>query len=49
MNRRQAGSDNGARQHSVDEYLVVEGEGRIASLPQMEKFYADLLFALARG
>jgi len=28
---------------------VVEVEGRIASLPQMEKFYADFLFALARA
>jgi acetylornithine deacetylase/succinyl-diaminopimelate desuccinylase-like protein len=43
------GLGHGARQHSVDEYLVIEGEGRIASLPQMEKFYADFLFALARG
>jgi len=38
-----------ARRTSVDKYLVVEGKGRIAGLPQMEKFYADFLFALARG
>jgi len=43
------GLGHGARQHSVDEYLVIEGEGRIAGLPQMEKFYADFLFAFARG
>ena len=43
------GLGHGARQHSVDEYLVIEGEGRIAGLPQGEKFYADFLFAFARG
>lgn len=43
------GIGHGARQHSVDEYLVVEGEGRIAGLAQMEKFYADFLFEFARS
>jgi len=43
------GIGHGARQHSVDEFLVVEGEGRIAGLTEMEKFYADFLFQFASG
>jgi len=43
------GIGHGARQHSVDEYLVVEGEGRVAGLIEMEKFYADFLFEFARS
>lgn len=43
------GLGHGARQHSVDEYLVVEGEGRIAGLVEAEKFYVDFLYDFARS
>lgn len=43
------GLGHGARQHSVDEYLVVEGEGQIAGLREAEKFYVDFVYEFARS
>jgi acetylornithine deacetylase/succinyl-diaminopimelate desuccinylase-like protein len=44
-----AGLGHGGGAHAPDEYLVIEPRAgsRIASLAQMEKFYVDLLYALA--
>lgn len=45
------GLGHGAGAHAPDEYMVVEPkpETGIASLAEMEKFYADLLFAIAEA
>jgi len=42
------GIGHGGNIHSIDEYLIVEGEGPIASLPDAEKFYVDFLYNFAR-
>ena len=42
------GIGHGGNIHSIDEYLIVEGEGPIASLPDAEKFYVDFLYDFAR-
>jgi hypothetical protein len=31
----------------VDEYMVIEGDGKIAGLAEAEKFMVDMLFAYA--
>lgn len=41
------GIGHGGNIHSVDEYLIVEGEGPIADLPDAEKFYVDFLYKFA--
>ena len=41
------GLGHGARAHSVDEYYIVEGNGKIAGLVEAEQAYVDVLFALA--
>lgn len=48
LNKVNGGIGHGGNMHSVDEYLVVEGEGPIASLPDAEKFYVDFLYNFAR-
>jgi acetylornithine deacetylase/succinyl-diaminopimelate desuccinylase-like protein len=46
-----AGLGHGGGAHAPDEYLVVEpvAGSKIAGLARMEKFYVDLLYALAGG
>jgi acetylornithine deacetylase/succinyl-diaminopimelate desuccinylase-like protein len=46
-----AGIGHGSGAHAPNEYLVVEPKpgSRIAGLPEMEKFYVDLLYALAQS
>lgn len=34
---------------SVDEYLVIEGDGHVAGLADTEKYHVDLLYAFARA
>lgn len=34
---------------SVDEYLVIEGDGKVAGLADTEKYHVDLLYAFARS
>ncbi len=41
------GMGHGANQHTFDEYYVVEGEGGIASLDEIEKGYVDFVFRFA--
>lgn len=41
------GLGHGANQHTFDEYLVVEGEGSIASLDEIEKGYVDFVYRFA--
>lgn len=41
------GLGHGANQHSIDEYLVVESDGPIAGLPEIEKSYVDFLYRFA--
>ena len=41
------GLGHGARAHSIDEYYIVEGNGKIAGLVEAEQSYVDVLFALA--
>jgi len=43
------GLGHGAGAHSKDEYLVVEGGGKVADLRTTEKAWVDLLFALAQA
>jgi len=46
-----AGLGHGSGAHAPDEYLVIEPkpDSKVAGLAQMEKFYVDLLFALAQA
>ena len=41
------GLGHGANQHTVDEYLVIEGEGPIASLDEIEQGYVDFVYRFA--
>jgi acetylornithine deacetylase/succinyl-diaminopimelate desuccinylase-like protein len=43
------GIGHGSGAHAPDEYMVIEPKpgSRIASLPQLEKYYVDVLYALA--
>ena len=41
------GLGHGANQHTYDEYYVVEGEGAIASLDEVEKAYVDFVYRFA--
>lgn len=43
------GLGHGANQHTVDEYYVVEGEGAIAGLDEIEKAYVDFVYRFAAG
>lgn len=43
------GVGHGSKNHIANEYLVVEGNGRVAGLVESEKIYVDLLFALAEN
>jgi acetylornithine deacetylase/succinyl-diaminopimelate desuccinylase-like protein len=43
------GLGHGAGAHSKDEYLVLEGGGRVADLRTTEKAWVDLLFALGEA
>jgi len=43
------GVGHGSRNHASDEYLVIEGNGKVAGLVESEKAYVDLLFALAQN
>ncbi|MBI3950995.1 MAG: M20/M25/M40 family metallo-hydrolase [Acidobacteria bacterium] len=33
--------------HAPNEYVIIEGSGRIASLPEVEKFYVDFIYNFA--
>ena len=41
------GMGHGANQHTINEYLIVEGLGGIASLDEIEKSYVDFVFRFA--
>ena len=41
------GMGHGGNLHTVDEYYVVEGKGKIAGLPEVERSFVDFLFAYA--
>ena len=41
------GLGHGGRAHAVDEYLVIEGNDRVAGLVQMEQSIVDILYAYA--
>jgi acetylornithine deacetylase/succinyl-diaminopimelate desuccinylase-like protein len=43
------GAIGGGAAGLVDEYLVIEGDGRVAGLAEAEKFHVDLLDRLARA
>jgi acetylornithine deacetylase/succinyl-diaminopimelate desuccinylase-like protein len=38
---------HGARMATSDEFLVVEGQGEVAGLAEIERYYVDLLYAFA--
>jgi len=38
----------GGRRSAVDEYMVIEGDGNVAGLADMEKYYVDLVYAYAQ-
>lgn len=38
---------HGARMATSDEFLVVEGQGKVAGLAEIERYYVDLLYAFA--
>lgn len=42
------GLGHGGRAHSVDEYLVIEGNEKVAGLVRAEQSYADVLYAYAQ-
>jgi len=41
------GLGHGGREHSVDEYIVIEGNDKVAGIVRAEQSYVDLLFAYA--
>jgi acetylornithine deacetylase/succinyl-diaminopimelate desuccinylase-like protein len=41
------GAIGGGAGRPVDEYMVIEGDGKIAGLAEVEKYYVDLLYNLA--
>jgi acetylornithine deacetylase/succinyl-diaminopimelate desuccinylase-like protein len=41
------GLGHGGRNHAHDEYLVIEGDGRVAGLVEAEQSYVDILYAYA--
>lgn len=41
------GLGHGGRHHAADEYLVIEGDGRVAGLVEAEKAFVDFLYAFA--
>lgn len=41
------GLGHGGRNHAADEYLVIEGSGRVAGLVDAEKAFVDILYAYA--
>jgi len=41
------GLGHGGRAHAVDEYLVIEGNERVAGLVKMEQSIVDVLYAYA--
>ena len=43
----EGGMGHGGRAHSDDEYLVIEGNDRVAGLVQAEQSIADVLYAYA--
>lgn len=46
-----AGMGHGSGAHAPNEYIVIEPKpgSRIASLAKIEKFYVDMLYALAQA
>lgn len=48
LDKVNGGIGHGGNIHSFDEYLIVEGEGPIAGLPDAEKFYVDFLYNFSR-
>lgn len=40
---------DGGRAHSPDEYLVIEGNDKVAGLADAEKSFVDILYAYAKG
>ena len=44
-----AGLGHGARAHGPDEYFVIEGDGRVKGLREMEQSYARVLYEFAAG
>ncbi len=38
---------HGGRNHTADEYLVIEGDGKVAGLVDAEQSYVDILYAVA--
>lgn len=43
------GVGHGSKNHIAHEYLVVEGNDKVAGFVESEKAYVDLLFALAQN
>jgi acetylornithine deacetylase/succinyl-diaminopimelate desuccinylase-like protein len=43
------GLGHGGRAHSPDEYLVIEGNEKVAGLVEAEKSFVDILYACAEG
>lgn len=43
----EGGLGHGGRNHAHDEYLVIEGNNKVAGLVEAEKSYVDILFAYA--
>jgi di/tripeptidase len=41
------GLGHGGRAHSVDEYLVIEGNEKVAGIVRAEQSYVDMLYAYA--
>jgi acetylornithine deacetylase/succinyl-diaminopimelate desuccinylase-like protein len=41
------GMGHGGNLHTVDEYYVVEGKGKIAGITEVERFFVDFLYAYA--
>ncbi|MBI3950990.1 MAG: M20/M25/M40 family metallo-hydrolase [Acidobacteria bacterium] len=41
------GLGHGGNNHAPNEYMVVEGKGRIPGLAQIEKFYVDYIYTIA--
>lgn len=43
----EGGLGHGGRHHAADEYLVIEGDGRVAGLVEAEKAFVDFLYTFA--
>ena len=43
----EGGLGHGGRHHAADEYLVIEGDGRVAGLVEAEMAFVDFLYTYA--